>query len=418
MAAGDREGALSGTTRALEASAAGPDRMRLLRLRAELRAAAGDDGGVVEDLLSAREAGAMDVLAELRDALLRQRKKLASKKDKEGVRQTTIRLIQVLLDGGAKDEAREAISAWLQHFPEDLEVLRLARRQDEDEGNDEGLFATLARLVRAEEGAPQAEAAEKLADIAHRLGRAEDAREPLEHVLLVQPEAAGVRGRLRVLYERAGAKPELAELSLIDADHAPNDSVRYARLREAGKLLLELDWAERAIDPLETAQKLRPDDPEAMLALVDGYTAGGRAQEAGEMVKKLLAREKRKKSPQVAALQLRMARVARGAGDKAGEVDWLRQAFETDKNNGDVAVALADLAEAQGDDDLALKALQTLTLMKGQTPIPLSVAFYRQARIAARRGERQRAVLWARRALVEDAEQADARKLLKDLGES
>ncbi len=417
-AAGDLAAAAAEVGHALGADPAPGDRGRLLRLRADLRTRANDEEGALEDLEAAYSASGAEVVADLREALTRHRKRLAAKRDKDGVRRTTMRIAQVLAECGERDEARETVSSWLQQAPEDLEMLHLSRRLDEEDGRSEALAVTLARLVRVEEGEAQIEATVRLSQVLGDLARPTDARESLEHVLLLQPESGAIRRLLREVYEAVGARSELAELSLIDADHAPGDDARLVSLREAGRRLLDLDWADRAIEPLETAHHLRPDDPDTLLALIDAYTAAGRNAEAGEMVKKLLLREKKKKTPQVAALQLRMARVSRGAGDRAAEMDWLRQAFETDKNNGQVAAELADLAEAQGNDELALKALQTLTLMKDKAPVPLGVAYFRQAKIAARRGERQRAVLWARRALVEDEAHDGARALLKDLGEN
>jgi hypothetical protein len=112
-----------------------------------------------------------------------------------------------------------------------------------------------------------------------------------------------------------------------------------------------------------------------------------------------------------------MSRVALAAGDQAGQLEWLKAALDSDRTNGPVAGELADLAENMEDWDTALKALQAVTLMKSAAPMSHPVAFLRQARIAVRRGERPRAVLWAKRALVEDPSFLEADQFLKDLGE-
>ena len=119
----------------------------------------------------------------------------------------------------------------------------------------------------------------------------------------------------------------------------------------------------------------------------------------------------------MSALLYRMGQLASYEGDRNGQLDWLRQALDADKNNGTAAVELADVAEEVGDWDTALKALQAVTLMKTAPPISHPVAFLRQARIAWRRGEKPRAVLWAKRALVEDPSFSDATQFLKELGE-
>ena len=111
-----------------------------------------------------------------------------------------------------------------------------------------------------------------------------------------------------------------------------------------------------------------------------------------------LADAKGKKPTELAALHHRRARIAGARGAHDEQLAELQVAFGHDKNSGDIAAELADLAEALEQWDLAVRVLRTITLIDGECPISRTSAFLRQAKIAHRRGDRQRAVLWARKA--------------------
>ena len=94
------------------------------------------------------------------------------------------------------------------------------------------------------------------------------------------------------------------------------------------------------------------------------------------------------------------------AGDAKEELAALTRAADADKKNGEVMASLAERAEAAGDLDLALKTLRLITANNVAGPITLADAYLRQARIAERRGERDRAVMFARRA-TQEAQKGD-----------
>jgi tetratricopeptide (TPR) repeat protein len=125
---------------------------------------------------------------------------------------------------------------------------------------------------------------------------------------------------------------------------------------------------------------------------------------------------KSKASPALAVLHARLARIAAAAGDTREQLAALTRALDADKKNGEIMAAVADRAEAAGDLDLALKALRLITANNAPGPISLADAFLRQARIAERKGERERAVMFARRAAQEapkgDPIQRAARELV------
>jgi tetratricopeptide (TPR) repeat protein len=118
---------------------------------------------------------------------------------------------------------------------------------------------------------------------------------------------------------------------------------------------------------------------------------------------------------ELAMLYLRLGRAAGGLGDGAGQLQALKRALEADRKNGHVAAELADLAETMGDDELALRALRAVTLHAQTGPITPAMAFFRQARIVLRQGDRPRAIIFTKRALQEDPALEDAKAFLAQL---
>lgn len=392
-------------------------RIRLLRLRSELHRAVRDDGRAVADLEEALALGGREVLDDLLAILEQMRTRAGKRQDHEVERAATLRLATLHLERGADDEAGAILAVWIDRSPSDAEALRLQAELQESMGDWEALALTAARLVEVEEGEAQLQAGLRLADVCRKLERPGEARAGLEHVAYLHPNSEPVREHLRRIYEETGADRELAELLLQDAAAATEEGPRFARLRQAGVLFLGVAEPTRAAESLEAALALRPGEHDTTMLLVDAYGQEGRFAEASQILQTLIAAQRKKRSPEMSALLQRMANLASYEGDRAAQIEWLRQSLEADKNNGAVAVELADVAEEMGDWDTALKALQAVTLMKTSPPISHPVAFLRQARIAYRRGEKPRAVLWAKRALVEDPGFVEATRFLKELGE-
>ncbi|MEQ9648889.1 MAG: tetratricopeptide repeat protein, partial [Sandaracinaceae bacterium] len=257
-----------------------------------------------------------------------------------------------------------------------------------------------------------------LLDACRKIEAPGEARPGLEYALHHQPESTELRGALMSLYEEVGAKRELAEMVLQDAHAAEEPEARFEQFRRAGELLIEIGEAEAALEPLAQAAAIQPEDHDLTIALADAYMGSNRLQEAVELLQEAINGFKRRRSPHLAAMQLRMARIAGISGDAETQKEWLSVALDADKNNGDVAAELAELSMELGDDDTALKALRVVTLQKTPGPMSKALAFLRQAQIAHRQGDQQKAVLWARRARLEDDSLNEAQQFLEQIGES
>jgi len=161
---------------------------------------------------------------------------------------------------------------------------------------------------------------------------------------------------------------------------------------------------------------MRPNDHGTVILLVDALIADERFAPAGEILEKAIDVHPKRRSPELAELQLRMSVLAEKAGDPNLQMQWLNAAMESDKANGDITARLAHLAIDLKEYEVALNALRVVTLSKTDGPMSRAMAFLLQARIAHERGEERRALLWARKAKSEDPNLTEADDFLARIG--
>jgi tetratricopeptide (TPR) repeat protein len=232
-----------------------------------------------------------------------------------------------------------------------------------------------------------------------------------------QPESGAIRGLLRQVYEWTGSYWELAHLLIRDAECSTNDDARYEYYRAAADIFVNrLGNTEAALAPAQKAKELRPDDHDTLILLADILTHSGHADEAAQMLGPAINAHKRR-TPQLAALQHRMAKVYEITGDRQEQLSWLKKAFDVDRKDGVIAAELAHLATELGDYDLALKPLRAITLMETPGPVTRVMALLWEAKIEAARGNRAKAELWAKKALREDPNYTEAEEFLNSIAE-
>lgn len=390
--------------------------VRLLLLRGQLKGEGGDVHAEVADYEEAYTLRAADAAPALVDALRRAR----TGADAETERVLVMRLVVVLEASGDADSARAELSAWTDAHTDDREALMRLRDVDVSRQDWEGVIVTASRLLGLVEGEEQVAAVMLLADAAASAGAPERARQGLEQVAAIQAGHPQIVERLRGLYEQIGAHRELAGLMVQEAEVAAAEDAEAAfeLFRKAGSLLIDhVGDAEAALPALARAAQLKPDDHQTIVLLADSYTGAGYFAEAGQLLEQAISNHPRRRSPELSQLQHRMARLARAAGDRELEMQWLAAALESDKNNGYAAAELAHLAWELGDLDTALGALRAVTLSRNEGPMSRAAAFLMQARIAHQRGEARRALLWARKAKQEDPELDGADAFLAQLGD-
>lgn len=413
--AGDRAAAVEVVSEALAGDIQGSSRVDLLLLRAELYFGLADEAAAVSDLEEAHGIDAERIRPQLINALEHRLVRAQESGERELERATTMRLSQLLAQAGDTDRQRMLLVHWIEREPNDLEVLYALRDMDKAGENWPGVVAVCARLVHIEEGEAQAASALELAEAAELAGQPGDAQPGLELVHHAQPANERIRNRLRRIYELAGAHRELATVLLADGDHSDDPEVRYSAYRRAAEVLVfQLQDPVAAAIPAGKALELRPDDHDATVLYVDVLVAGNRTDDAIAVLEPAINGHKRR-SPKLAELQQRLARVYGVLGDQENQLGWLKKAFDVDRKSGEIAAELAQLATAMQDYDLALKPLRAITLMDNTGPISRVMALLWEAKIEYARGNRAKAELWAKKALREDPEYAEAQQFLDDL---
>ncbi len=393
-----------------------PGRARLLQTRADMRGAAGDASGAVQDLEAAYVLAPEVVAEQLEDALEGQRAQAAASGDAEGERPATLRLVELRLRRGARDEARALLEEWIDRSRKDHEALVMLRDVDLGDQRWEGVLKVCGRLVAITEGEEQRDAALQLSQAAFEVGEAKKAKMALEHALRHQPGEPALRAELRRVYAAIGAEHELAKMLLEDAAEAEADE-KVGLLREAADTLLRVGDTDAALPALDELMQLQPGDAHTVALLADAYVQQDRLEEADQTLDAAIAECRGRRSPELALYQHRKARIAAARGDRRGYLEGLQQAHLTDKTNGHITVELANLAEEMEEWDLAIKVLRSIAVNDQQQLMSRTEALLRQAKIALRRDDRQRALLWGRRALQEDSESEEVKAFLASLGE-
>nr|HEX4316875.1 hypothetical protein [Kofleriaceae bacterium] len=414
-AAGELDAAQRAVGEALN-TVQGNGRTSLLLLRSSFRQQLGDDASAVEDLTEAYALDKDRVAESLVHGLERLRTRAERDGDMPTERSATLRLASLLVAHGDLERGRGFLVAWIERDPRDSEPLYTLCDLDESIQHWDGVAAAATRLTYVTEGESQVTAALRAANALTSAERPGEAVPVLEMVFQAQPGVEVLRDKLREIYEAAGEYRLLAGILIADADHGSDPAVRYANYRRAAELLLyQLEDAAGAQVPAHKALELQPDDHAALMLNVDVLIQSGQVEVAGHTLETAISAQK-KRTPELAVLQQRMGRVAAMLGDKDGQLNWLKKAFDVDRKNAEVAAELAQLATEIGDYELALKPLRAITLMDNPSPVTRPMALLWEAKIEHARGNRAKAELWAKKALREDPAFADAQQFLDELG--
>ncbi|HTL37764.1 MAG TPA: tetratricopeptide repeat protein, partial [Kofleriaceae bacterium] len=331
-------------------------------------------------------------------------------------RAATLKLAQLLVEHGDFERGRGLIVGWIERDARDAEPLYMLCDMDESIEHWDGVAAAATRLAYVTEGEAQVNAALRSSEASAKAGRPGEAVPVLELVHQAQPGVEILRNKLRETYEAAGEFRLLAGILMADADHGDDAAVRYANYKRAAELLLyELQDAPAAQVAAQKALELQPDDHAALMLNVDVLIQSGQLEDAGRTLEAGIAAQK-KRTPELATMQQRMARICGQQNDRDGQLNWLKKAFDVDRKNAEVAAELAQLATEMQDYELALKPLRAITLMDNPMPVTRPMALLWEAKIEHARGNRAKAELWAKKALREDPQFADAQQFLDELG--
>lgn len=356
-----------------------------------------------------------EVAANLVEALTALKQQSLAQSDRAVARAANLRLIQVLQEIGDEEQARELLVNWIDRDTSDRDAMHMLRYVDTKNKRWEDVIAICERLIDIEQGDDLADAAVGLAEACDQIGRPELGRIGLEKALNALPGNEQIRSYLRIIYQQTGANRELARILQFEAAEIEDAKAKLKLLQKIGELLLSADDATSALIPLCEAREMEPANDSTIALLVDAYTQLGRLDEASDMLNKAIEAHRRRRSPELAILQQRMARLAAVTGGVELQIEWLTQAMETDRKNPEIAAELAEAAIAVDNYDLAMKSLRAITMMTDPKPMSRAIAFFKQAQIAHLQNDLRRAQHWARKAKSLDPDLVEVDTFLQEI---
>ncbi|HEX7598097.1 MAG TPA: tetratricopeptide repeat protein, partial [Polyangia bacterium] len=387
----------------------------LLRLRADLAIAGGDEPAAVADMEEALTLGANDVVQPLSESLTRIVERATEAGDLAVARAATLRLAEVAQLSGDQDQAEHILFHWIDTNPGDREVLQVMRTRFEAEERWDASASVWSRLVQIEEGESKAQAVLSLANACEKADRSAEAIYWCKEVLGQMPGHAEVQARLAQLLASSGNAVEAAQLQIDMAEGQTEEGERYQLLVRAAETLLGAQAFPAAVQALERAVTLRPAERSGRALLIDACMGTNELQRAADVLAGLLGESKLIRAEELGALYQRQARLAAAQGDRDGQLQALRKALDTDRKSVAIATEAADLAESVGDDELAMRALRVITANPIKDARSSAMAYYRLGRIAYKARDKARAIIFVKRALQEDPDLAEAHRLLDEL---
>jgi tetratricopeptide (TPR) repeat protein len=172
-----------------------------------------------------------------------------------------------------------------------------------------------------------------------------------------------------------------------------------------------------AIPILERAAGLVPHDRDLLLALGDAYTSAERGRDAARVLERVIASFGGKRTKEVAAYHLRLARALTQLGEKEQALAQLDMGFKVDPGSVAILKDLGVLAFETNDLDRAQKTFRALLLQRLDPAAGISKGevFYYLGEISAKQGDKPKAVQMFERALENDASLAKAKAKLAEL---
>jgi tetratricopeptide (TPR) repeat protein len=333
-------------------------------------------------------------------------------------------LVELVERAGQGVRARELLKRLAQGNPPPRAALeRLAKLEQAAENWTEAMGA-YRRLLSLDLGDELPDVALALADACEKAGRAADARADLERALETAPRSMKLRARLRSLYEKIGARDQLARMYLTEASEQGEGLAQIGAMVNAGAVMLESGNATQAMRVLERAHEQEPAHIEAAALLAKAYRKVGRREDGLAALHATVARHSKTRSKDVARLHRLIADLYLEGDDLAEALEALRLAFDLDKSNADAALLLGLVALDLDDYRVAQQALQAVAMARaasGDAAISAqnrAIAYYHLGRMAQLTGDGTRARLMAAKAVAEDPTSAEAKTLLEEVGAS
>jgi tetratricopeptide (TPR) repeat protein len=178
----------------------------------------------------------------------------------------------------------------------------------------------------------------------------------------------------------------------------PDDAAKVKALVELSQVQAEkLGDAAKALQLVETAGELAPDDRGVLMTMCDLMTTAGRTDEVIPILEKLVAAEEaggKRRGKDAAVFLERLAAALDAKGDLAGAKTRLEEAARVDVTNIRVAYRLGLLYKKEGDAERAGQKLRPLLLQKIEPAAGVDKAdvYFHLAEIHVDKGEKPKAL--------------------------
>lgn len=310
----------------------------------------------------------------------------------------------------------DVLASWIRDHEDDVEITRTLGERATEAGDHSAAMFGYQKLVEVSEGAAKVEAVLALALSAEQAGEPMEARAPLEEVFAEDPSNEAILERLRAMYEASGAFHELANLLFAQAENTEEPETKSGLLIQVGDLYLKAEDGDAACAVYEQARELAENPYGIISKLASAYLAQGDVAQASTVLEEAVEAHGKRRSPELSLLQHGLAKVAEANGQVDEMFSWLEASLMSDRNNVEVAQELAVRGQEEGRYDIAVKALQSLTLSKVSGSMSKAEAYLRQAQISQAQGDAKKALLMARRAQGTDPELPGVDQLVAELG--
>lgn len=330
-----------------------------------------------------------------------------------------LRLVEIYRDQlGETGKAVNVLEDVLARNPDEVSALSQLATLQETLGHPAEAAEVLSRLVDCSDGAEKVGYAKRLAAIYATMGESDGSIAALEQAFLVQPTDIELRDELKRLYKASNQPAKLAEITVVDAEHATEPAEQSRLLRVAAELYLnDGSDPERAAELLEAADKITPDDRPLLLLLCDAYTAAGRANDAIAALERVVESFGGRRSRELADVHRRLAAACQAQGNLTRAVTELDKAYRMEPGSIPVLKALGELTLESGDFKRAQQMFRTLLLQKLDNTQVISKAevYYYLGVVHHKLDENDRAVQNLERALQTDPLLERASELLSTL---
>jgi tetratricopeptide (TPR) repeat protein len=346
--------------------------------------------------------------------------------DSDRSRQLGLRQVSLLARVGRDDEMHQVLADLNQRFPGDLAVLELWAQWLSTHGAPDEALGALERLVTSVPDPDVARALEAYLQLCDTSGVSKPALAALERGVHLHPERHDWRQRLLELYRLAGANRQLAEQLLIQAAFEADPSVKQGVLLQAAELLLgpEGDLT-AAHEALEQAHAIAPDSLEGVILLARLHNAEGNRAEAIGLLQATTQSNRGRRSKILAGVYRELSQIMLEDGLKGEALDALLRAFEMDSKNGQLAMQTGRLAMEVENFDVALRVFARIAMMKPVDDDTTGEAIshadradanYCLAYLSYNQGDARKAKILALKALSDNSEHDEARRLVEQLG--